>query len=139
MSAYDLSSCKCNSAGKKTYFFTSKHNARLCAECEHFSCVASPFLGTLGVILCMLIFFGLPFALAAYGSFGVASFLILSAISIIAIRIVELACMPIVRLNSVQKKTLENKGRKPALIILILIIVCTVLCLVSSKFWLYIH
>ena len=121
------------------YFFTSRHNARLCAACEHFSYVASPILGTLGVILCMLIFVGLFFALAAYGSFGVASLLILSVIFIIAIRVVELVSMPIVRVNAAQKKALENRGKKATVVFLFLVIACIVLYLISSKFWLYIH
>ena len=135
----NLSSCNCTSGGKKKYFLTSKHSAQLCAECECYSYIASPFLGTLGVVLSMLLFIGVFVAGAVHGGIGVLFLLSFFVILIVTTRIVELVAMPIVRVNAVQLKALKEKGRKTALIFLFSVIVLSVLYVVKGKFWLYIH
>ena len=134
-----MSSCNCNSGGKKKYFLASKHSAQLCAECECYSFVASPFPGTLGVILSLLLFNGVFVAGAFHGMTGVLYLLSSFVIFIVATRIVELIAMPIVRVNAAQLKAMKEKGRKTALIFLFSVIVLSVLYTVSNKFWLYIN
>ena len=129
----------CTSSSKKKYFLASKHSAQFCPECECYSYVASPVLGTLGVILSLILFFGVFVAGARHGTIGVLYLLSFFGMLIVATRIAELITMPIVRVSTVQLKALKEKGRKPVLILLFSIIVLAVLYVVKSKFWLYIH